>query len=100
MAIFDARQSRAHLWVCDIDDEQNREGESGVPAESPWRLKTTKVLLMALVREHLQCQWERIVVATLGRRWQITRARLLRDFVERSWARMNKHRAADVPEIN
>ena len=28
------------------------------------------------------------------------RARLLRDFVERSWARMNKHRAADVPETD
>lgn len=41
-------------------------GEFGIPAESAWRLNTTKVLLRALVREHLQRRCERIVVATLG----------------------------------
>ena len=55
---------------------------------------------MALVREHLQRRYERIVVATLGRRSQITRARLLRDFVERPSARLNIRGAADVPETN
>jgi len=47
---LDARQGRA-LMDLDIDDKQNRGGESGVPAENPWRLNTTKVLLMALVPE-------------------------------------------------
>ena len=55
---------------------------------------------MALVREHLQRRYERMVMATLGGHSQITRARLLRDFVERPWARLNIRGVADVPETN
>ena len=84
------------------DQRDKRVGERCASPRKPtaWRLNTTKVLLMALVREHLQRRCERIVVATIGRRWQIMRARLLRDFVERAWARLNIRGAADVPETN
>jgi hypothetical protein len=44
-----SRESRTNILTvrdCDMDDKQNREGESSVRAESTWPLNTTNVPLM------------------------------------------------------